>query len=149
LAEYTLKIKEMTLADLDQVMIIEQESFRIPWERSYFEYDLKRPGGYCYVAKEDGKTLGYVDAWHIADEMHLANIAVTESHRHKGIGSQLLSKIIQVARKNKCIEIFLEVRASNLIAQKFYEKFGFTAIYTRKKYYPDGEDAIVYQKQLN
>lgn len=44
----------------------------------------------------------------------------------------------------------LEVRKSNIIAQKFYEKLGFTKIYTREKYYPDNyEDAYIYEKITN
>ena len=134
--------------DLDKIMAIEKISFLIPWERSFFEYDLRRKQGYCYVAKENEEVLGYTDAWHVADEVHLANIAVAPSYRHTGIGSKMLAKIIEDAKKISCHKIYLEVRLSNSIAQKFYEKFGFRAIYTRVKYYPDGEDAIVYEKRL-
>jgi ribosomal-protein-alanine N-acetyltransferase len=141
-------IQKMKQEDLDQVMYIEQTSFKAPWKRSFFEYDLQHQGGYCYVAKEKEEILGYANAWYIADEMHLANIAVHLKHRHMGIGMQLLKKIIEVAQKNKCRSILLEVRISNLIAQKLYEKFGFIKLYTRKKYYPDGEEAIVYEKRL-
>jgi ribosomal-protein-alanine N-acetyltransferase len=143
-----MKIEPMKLEDLDQVMIIEQASFKQPWERSFFKYDLKRPGGHLFVAKDGDEILGYIDAWQITDEMHLANIAVTLNYRHIGIASQLLSKLIELAKENNCQDIFLEVRASNEIAQKFYEKFGFVKGYKREKYYPDGEDAIIYRKRL-
>lgn len=138
----------MQLSDLDQVMTIEKASFPTPWKRSFFEYDLRRKGGYCFVAKENDEILGYVNAWHIGDELHLANIAVAGKSRHQGIGSALLTKIIDIALENNCTRIFLEVRVSNTIGQKFYEKFGFTTFYLRKKYYPDGEDAIVYGKNI-
>jgi ribosomal-protein-alanine N-acetyltransferase len=143
-----MKIERMKISDLDQIMAIEKISFLIPWEKSFFEYDLRRKQGYCYVVKENEKVIGYTDAWHVADEVHLANIAVTPSYRHTGIGSKMLAKIIEDARKISCHKIYLEVRVSNSIAQKFYEKFGFIAIYKRVKYYPDGEDAIVYEKRL-
>ncbi len=138
----------MKIDDLVQVMVIEQASFKDPWKRSFFEYDLKQKDGHCYIAKENKQIVGYIVAWHIIDEMHLANIAVATSYRHKGIGCQLLSRVINIAQKNKCKKIFLEVRISNTIAQKFYEKFGFCPIYQRKKYYPDGEEAIVYVKSI-
>jgi ribosomal-protein-alanine N-acetyltransferase len=143
-----MKIDKMQIGDLDKIMAIENASFVIPWKKSFFEYDLRRPDGYCYVAKGNDEILGYIDAWHIADELHLANLAVIDSSRHKGIGSQLLLKIVEVARINRCAKIFLEVRLTNIIAQKFYEKFGFHKLYHRKKYYPDGEDALIYEKEL-
>jgi len=143
-----MKIERMKGSDLDQIMIIEELSFPIPWEISFFENDLRRESAYCYVVKENDLVLGYTDAWHIADEMHLANIAVAPNYRQLGIGSKLLEKIVNDAKENKCKKIFLEARVSNLTAQKFYEKYGFKAIYARKKYYPDGEDAIVFEKQL-
>ncbi|MCX7785426.1 MAG: ribosomal protein S18-alanine N-acetyltransferase [candidate division WOR-3 bacterium] len=143
-----MQIEPMTLEDLDQVMAIEKSCFVSPWKRSFFEYDICRKEAQCFVAKEKDKVIGYVDAWFIADEVHLANIAVAQEFRRQGIASQLLAKIIEIAQKKNCKKIFLEVRLSNIIAQKFYEKFGFRRIYQRKKYYPDGEDALIYEKVL-
>jgi ribosomal-protein-alanine N-acetyltransferase len=143
-----MKIQEMQISDLGQVMAIEKMSFRTPWKKSFFEYDLKRKGGNCLVAKENDEIFGYADAWLVGDEMHLANLAVTTQHRQQGIGSVLLTKIIEIAKTNKCRYVLLEVRVSNINAKKFYEKFGFNALYLRRKYYPDGEDALVYEKRL-
>jgi ribosomal-protein-alanine N-acetyltransferase len=133
---------------LEEVMEIETRSFKNPWKKSYFEYDLKRKGGFLYVAQEKGEILGYVDAWLLGDELHLANIAVKEEYRRQGIGTKLLKKVIDLGRKYGASYILLEVRLTNTSAQKFYEKLGFEVYYTRKKYYPDGEDAIVYKLGL-
>ncbi len=138
----------MTLEDLDQVMTIEQTSFATPWKRSFFEYDICRKEAQCFVAKEKDRVIGYVDAWFISDEVHLANIAVDKDFRQQGIASKLLSKIIEIAQQKNCKRVLLEVRVSNVIAQKFYEKFGFKKVYQRRKYYPDGEDALIYEKEL-
>lgn len=143
-----MKIEPMTFEDLDQVMAIEQHCFISPWKRSFFEYDLNRKDAQCYVVKEKDKVIGYVDAWFISDEVHLANIAVHKDFRRRGTASKLLSYIIEIAQKKNCKRILLEVRFSNIIAQKLYEKFGFRRVYQRRKYYSDGEDAIVYQKDL-
>lgn len=143
-----MRIEPMTLKDLDQVMAIEQTSFTSPWKRSFFEYDINRKDAQCFVAKEKDKVIGYVDAWFISDEVHLANIAVDKDFRRQGVASKLLSKIIEIAQQKNCQKILLEVRLSNVIAQKFYEKFGFKKVYQRPKYYPDGEDALIYEKAL-
>ncbi|MCX8015655.1 MAG: ribosomal protein S18-alanine N-acetyltransferase [candidate division WOR-3 bacterium] len=143
-----MKIVPMQVKDLNQVMKIENESFAFPWKRSFFEYDLRRPNGYVFVAKQDDIVLGYLDAWQIDDEMHLANIAVAPNYRQQGIASKMLLKLIEIAKKKNIKSIYLEVRVSNKIARKLYEKFGFVNVYTRKNYYPDGEDAIIYKKSL-
>lgn len=143
-----MKILPMTTDDLDEVMRIEEESFSFPWKREYFLYDLSRAGASCLVAKNDN-LLGYIIAWEIDEELHIANIAVASQHRRKGIGSKLLAEIIRRSKDSPVKKIFLEVRVSNTIAQAFYKKFGFKYLYTRKNYYHDGEDAMVFSKTLS
>lgn len=143
-----IKIVPMKQEDLDQVMAIEQVTFKDAWKRSFFEQTLKRKNSFSFVVKENNRVIGYMNAWQVEDEMNLDNIAVAEIYRNKGIGSQLMSKLIEISKENRCKKIFLEVRISNIAAQKLYQKFGFERLYSRKKYYPDGEEAIVYRKIL-
>lgn len=143
-----MKIEQMKIEDLDQIMMIEEQAFNVPWQRSFFEYDLKQQNRYCFVAKQDDIVLGYTNVWHFADEIQLANIAVRQENRKQGIGSSLLREVIKIAQQNQCRSIILEVRISNIAAQHMYEKFGFKSILVRKRYYPDGEEALVYKKNL-
>lgn len=143
-----MKIERMQISDLNEVMAIEKLSFRLPWKKSYFLYDMNRPNAYCLVAKENDKLVGYLVAWKIEDQLHLANIAVHPNERKKGIGSQLLKAILAIGKELKCKNIFLEVRESNFVAQNFYRKFGFTHILTQKNYYHDGEDALILEKRF-
>ncbi len=138
----------MSESDLDEVMQIEKISFKSPWKRSYFLYDLNRPHAFCLVVKENNRLVGYLVAWKIEDQLHLTNIAVHPAERRKGIGSQLLKTILKIGKEVKCKNIFLEVRESNIAAQNFYRKFGFVHTLTQKNYYHDGEDALVLEKQL-
>lgn len=144
-----MKIERMQESDLKGVMEIEKASFKLPWKRSYFLYDMNRAHTYCLVAKEDQKVLGYLIAWKIEDQLHLANIAVHPNERRKGIGSELLKTILAIAAEIRCKSIFLEVRESNRVAQNFYRKFGFIHILTQKNYYHDGEDALIWEKKIN
>jgi ribosomal-protein-alanine N-acetyltransferase len=45
--------------------------------------------------------------------------------------------------------VMLEVRASNHGAQQLYEQLGFEEVGLRRKYYPNGEDAILMDLYLN
>ncbi len=61
----------------------------------------------------------------------------------------MLSNIIQEIKEQGCSFLFLEVRASNHIARRLYEKFGFKTIGVRKGYYINPiEDAIVMMLKL-
>ncbi len=139
----------MTENDLDQVIRIERENFKLPWKREFFLSDLNKDTADCLVGKVAGRVLGYVVAFRVLDELHLANISVDKKYQRKGIGTKLLATITEQAKEKGLKKIFLEVRKSNLKAQKFYEKFNFRYAYTRKSYYEDGEDALVYEKRIN
>ena len=86
--------------------------------------------------------------WLIADEVHIANIAVHPDWRKQGIGKKLMQEAIRGTAGVSWIG--LEVRRSNRIARKMYEKMGFRKVGTRKKYYAEeGEDAILYMKTID
>lgn len=87
---------------------------------------------------------GFAGLWMMADEAHIINIAVLEPHRRNGIGELLVIAMIDLATMLKARYMILEARASNVIAQRLYIKYGFKAIGTRHGYYTDnGEDAVM------
>ena len=137
----------MTEADLDQVMEMEKAIFASPWRRSFFLSDINRPQGLSVVAEEDGVILGYAVAWG-TEETHLANLAVSEHERCKGIGGKLLDEVVAFARRSKANSLYLEVRVSNTIARKFYSERGFVPTYLRKGYYENGEDAVIMERDV-
>jgi ribosomal-protein-alanine N-acetyltransferase len=142
-----MTIRPMTEADLDQVMELERAIFPHPWRRSFFLADINRPQGLSVVAEEDGVILGYAVAWGV-EETHLANLAVSEVERGKGVGERLLNEVIAFARLSNAVSIYLEVRVSNTIARKFYADRGFVPTYLRKGYYENGEDAVIMEREV-
>jgi len=88
--------------------------------------------------------VGFTGIWIMADEAHITNIAMRESHRRRGVGELLLISIIDLATELNARFITLEVRASNTAAQSLYHKYGFTQVGFRRGYYTDnGESAIL------
>jgi len=88
--------------------------------------------------------IGFAGFWVMADEAHITSIAVREAYHRQGIGKLLLLAIINLATELKARVITLEVRASNIIAQSLYTKYGFTRVGIRHGYYTDNrEDGIV------
>jgi ribosomal-protein-alanine N-acetyltransferase len=88
--------------------------------------------------------IGFAGIWVMADEAHLTNIAVRQQYQHLGIGELLLISTIDLAKERKANIVTLEVRASNLVAQNLYRKYGFTQVGIRRGYYLDNrEDGIL------
>jgi len=98
-----------------------------------------------YIADDKSKgILGFGGIWIMVDEAHITNIAVRREYQRMGIGEQLLIAMINIAIEQKVRFLTLEVRPSNMKAQKLYQKYGFTQIDIRHNYYTDNrEDALV------
>jgi ribosomal-protein-alanine N-acetyltransferase len=138
-----LDIVPATPDDVEPVHRIEQASFPSPWRIEYFAAEVVADGRYNLVAKENGVIVGYLFGMWIFDEMHVNKIAVLESHRRQGIAHALMQRCFEFAAANDIASISLEVRQSNHAAQEFYRFLDFETSYIRKRYYPDGESAVV------
>ncbi len=141
-------IRVMRFEDLDAVCDIEHGVFPNPWPRVFFERDLESGNTVAYVAEENEKVIGYSIGACIDVELHITNIAVAVGCQRRGIGMSLLKKMEDVAIERGCGFSFLEVRTNNTAAINMYRKYGYDILYTRKKYYIDGDDAYVMHKEL-
>jgi ribosomal-protein-alanine N-acetyltransferase len=139
-----LSVRAMRVADLDEVMLIERRSFSAPWEESTVRGLMRRPSAALLVAENDDELTGYSVMWFAADEGELGDIAVVPERRGEGIGRMLLRESIAVAASRGTRSLYLEVRESNEVARRLYEKVGFSVVGVRKQYYNEPvEDAIV------
>lgn len=113
--------------------------------RQGFPHGLKRffPGQKSSESPTRQRVLGVVGFWIVAGEAHISTIAVRQAHRGLGLGELLLNSAIELAQLLNAEVVTLEVRASNTLAQRLYEKYGFTTAGRRKRYYPDNEDAVI------
>jgi ribosomal-protein-alanine N-acetyltransferase len=138
-----LEIAEATAAEVAAVHRIEEASFPAPWRREFFSAEVEGENRYNIVAKKGGVVVGYLFAMWIFDEMHVNKIAVTSAERRQGIANTLMEHCLLFAREHDVTTISLEVRQSNRAAQEFYRSLEFETSYIRKRYYPDGEAAVV------
>ena len=143
-------IRALEMHDLDEIMKLELELFPSPWAREDFIYELEEnPFSHLFVMEEGNEIVAYAGLWVIFDKADLTSLAVRRSEQGKGYAKQLLSHVIEVAKKEDCEYMLLEVRTSNLTAQKLYEKFGFIPVGIKKNYYSDNhENAITMAKVL-
>jgi ribosomal-protein-alanine N-acetyltransferase len=143
-------IREMRPSDLDTVMKIERASFSIPWRRAHFLQEMNVSEiSVSFVAEKDGKVLGYGVIWVLPGKIHLCNIAVSNSYRRQGIGSNMLEHVLDYARKKKIPQVTLEVREGNKPAIELYKKYGFILKGKRLNYYTsEKENALILTKEL-
>ncbi|MCD6472366.1 ribosomal protein S18-alanine N-acetyltransferase [Candidatus Aerophobetes bacterium] len=146
--EGKIEIRRMKREDLIEVSQIEKLSFPTPWSFHVFSSELNKKGfAFYYVTEYGERVVGYAGYWKIAKEAHIVNLAIHPSFRKRGIGTKLLRYLFQEARGQGLAEVTLEVRYSNIAAQRLYDKFGFKKVAIHRHYYID-EDAIIYWKKM-
>jgi ribosomal-protein-alanine N-acetyltransferase len=104
--------------------------------------ELARAWARTWVAREQDDVVGYILTWHVADELHVMNVATRADRRRRGIASALMREAIAYARAKQVKHVLLEVRRGNSAAIALYRAFGFFAMGVRARYYPDDEDAV-------
>ncbi|MCK9200184.1 MAG: ribosomal protein S18-alanine N-acetyltransferase [Gallionella sp.] len=143
-------MREMTSADLDAVLAIEQSVQRYPWTRGQFADSLDA-GHWCHVDEEGGELRGYAIMMPAVDEVELLMIGVSAAHQRKGLGRAMLGGMLELARGRNMRRVLLEVRPSNTAAVALYRSAGFSEVGLRRSYYRDAngsEDALVMACEL-
>jgi len=139
-----LTIREIRVADLDDVLAIERASFASPWSKQFFLEELQASCAKSVLSELTGAVVGYCLYWELSNDIDIHNVAVHPDHRRHGVGRGMLRHIIGEAQKIGSQNITLEVRKSNEGAQALYRSLGFEICGVRKGYYSnDGEDAWV------
>lgn len=133
-------------SDFDRLFEIEQAAHLVPWSKGTL---LNNQGDKYLNLKltEQNQIVAFAVCQTVLDEATLFNIAVDPSFQAKGYGKRLLSVLIERLREQGILTLWLEVRESNLAAQKLYDALGFNEVTIRKNYYPtpsgERENAIV------
>ena len=135
----------MLLEDIDAVMIVDRDSFSIPWSRESFFLEVEsRLSSYVVVEEDSGQIIGYGGFYLIIDQVEITNIAVLGKYRGQGIGKSILEALIKLAIVGGGKVVNLEVRASNEAAKAMYLSYGFKLVGSRKGYYQlPSEDALL------
>lgn len=145
-----ISLRPMTAADLPDVLAIELTSYTMPWTEATFRGLLRRRDADCLVATHADRPVGYAIAWSILDQCELGNVAVGRDWRGLGIGRTLVLGVMEKARERRVREVFLEVRPTNVVAQRLYAALGFRLVGRRRNYYQQpAEDALVMRLELD
>jgi [ribosomal protein S18]-alanine N-acetyltransferase len=132
--------------DIDYILAIEHASFTNPWTREMYLAELASPkvSRFLLAANAATQIVGFCAYWLVVDELHINNLAVLPEWRQRGFGRALLAAAVEDARRHGAVRALLEVRRSNLVAQRLYEHAGFEVARVRHEYYTQPvEDALV------
>ncbi len=145
-----ISVYQMNEADIDAVEEIEKECFSSPWTRKGIESELENENARFFTAEYMGERAGYLGMHIVLDECYIANIAVREKFRRKGIGNELLKVAEETAKSENCCFISLEVRVGNEKAIALYKKRGYNEVGQRKNFYTDPiENALIMTKNFS
>ena len=142
-------IRPMTIEDCEQVAQIEAASFSVPWSLRAFTETVEKENFRYFVAEEAGEILGDCGFLFVLDEAEIPNVCVKESARCRGVGKQMMTVLIEEAKKLGMAMLYLEVRESNTPARALYQRLGFEENGVRKNFYEHPvEHAVLMSKTL-
>lgn len=143
-----LLLKPITAEDLPAVVELDRQCLGGLWTMDGYQRELDSPNselwGIARSPQQPQSLIALGCFWAILEEAHITLLAVSPEYRRQGLGTLLLSTLLQKAQARGLERATLEVRSSNQAAIALYQKFGFKIAGTRKKYYQDNqEDALI------
>ena len=140
-----IRFENLTKDNYKDLHKIDLECFRDEvWGENTFFSDITDSFKTYEIADVDGVIAGYGCYTQILDECDILKVAVKPEFRKNGIGLNIMNRLLYNAREAGVTAVTLEVRESNVAAQKLYEKLGFKYVGTRKGFYRDKENAKIY-----
>jgi ribosomal-protein-alanine N-acetyltransferase len=144
--EVRVHIRWMIRRDMPEVLATEGESFEFPWLEEDFIRSLRQRNCIGMVAEHEDRVVGFMIYELHKNRIHVLNFAVADEYRRRGVGSQMVAKLISKLSVQRRSRILLEVRETNLAAQLFFRENGFRAVSVLRSYYADTpEDAYLMQ----
>jgi ribosomal-protein-alanine N-acetyltransferase len=138
--------------DLDAVAELEATSFTNPWTREMLDRELRQSDiARVYVLRLPGyRVAAFCACWVVYDELHINTIAVEPALRRRGLASALMRHLLEEAAAQGARRALLEVRRSNVPAQRLYESLGFQVAGMRRDYYTQPvEDALLLMRDTS
>ena len=143
-----LVIKPLTEESVDQVCVLEEEAFSMPWHRESFLEMIQNPDACYLVGLLGDEVVGSCGLRNIVGDGEITNVVTKGTMRGKGIGKQMLLQLLEEGTKMGVEAFTLEVRKSNNAAIHLYESLGFVTEGVRKNFYEEPtEDALIMWKR--
>lgn len=143
-----LVIKPLTEEYVDQVCVLEEEAFSMPWHKESFLEMIQNPDACYLVCLIDEEVVASCGLRNIVGDGEITNVVTKDTMRSKGIGKKMLLQLLEEGTKMGVEAFTLEVRTSNDAAIHLYESLGFVTEGIRKNFYEGPtEDALIMWKR--
>lgn len=147
--EAEIIVRELKVEDSAAVAEMEQQIFSDSWSEKSVLETVQQKQSVCFAAEKAGHLLGYLLAYHAADEAEIARIAVQKEARRQRAAGKLMQALEHYCEEHKMEKLLLDVRESNEAARSFYTKNGFVEDGIRQGFYVNpSEDAVLMSRQL-
>ena len=143
-----IDICTMTLSDLEELKYTLQTDFDDFWNFEIFKEELVNTNSNYLVLRYDNEIVCFGGIKIILDEANIMDIVTRKDKRNQGFAKFVLNELINISKEQNCASITLEVRENNMPAIHLYELFDFKEVGRRKKYYKDGDTAILMTRKL-
>jgi ribosomal-protein-alanine N-acetyltransferase len=130
---------------LDRVLAIEAKTAPAGWTRGVFRNELALTESRCYVVLElpPHGVVAFGGMQMLASEAHITTLAVDPAHRRRRLATCLLVELLRRGRAMDARSATLEVRLTNIAAQRLYAGLGFRPVGVRRRYYEGTDDALI------
>lgn len=146
-------IRDFQPSDFELLWRIDQTCFApgISYSRAELKLYMRRPGSFTLVAEDGASAIG-IGGFLVAEadrgSGHVITIDVVAAARRSGVGSLLLSAAEERLKAARCRSVELETAVDNISALSFYKRHGYSVVRTFPRYYSNGVDALVLEKEL-
>ncbi|AFM11424.1 GNAT family N-acetyltransferase [Turneriella parva] len=141
------EIRVATRGDLPVIAWLDAQIFgSSAYSDEQWQSEIQSDAVTIYLAITDGSAVGFCSAARAGDDYEIHKIGVLTAHRRRGLANELLRLTESQISGGRCL---IEVAAQNISAVRFYAKAGFSEFARRKRYYANGDDAILMQKFLS
>lgn len=138
-----MQIHTMRLCDLEEIKDILQTDFDDFWNFEIFKQELVNTNSSYLLLRYENEIVCFGGIKIILDEANVMDIVTKKNKRNHGFAKFLLNELINISKEENCNSITLEVNENNLAAIHLYEIFDFKEVGRRKKYYKNGDAAIL------
>lgn len=147
-------LKEASSLDVYGIRQCNKNCLPVYYPYGYYNQVIDSENNIVLLAKNNDTVIGYIIgelSSDYPDRFHIISFAVLKEYRKNKIGTNLMNKIIEVAKKRfiNLNKISLYVMISNISAIKFYESLDFKKEKLLKNYYQSfNQDGLLYIKHL-
>ena len=142
-----ISIKQINENYIDLCFELDSNTISL-WSKKQWTKEFKKDDTRIFGLLIKNLVIGIFVFQVVLDDAKINYFVVHKNFRNRGFGSHLMSYLIKQCEKLNLKKLLLEVSQSNITAESFYSRFGFSTVRNRKYYYIDGSDAVLKEKKL-